>query len=104
MNNLAEPRILHLAFVAKCEKQIVVKLLTCNFSCQKDFDSIVFLVIRGLMCNLDSLSQEFRLFKVDRPKTGRVRAKHVLQDNVTGACPLVICRHKDRKYSSILAY
>ena len=34
-NNLAAPRILHVAFLAKCAKQRVVRLLTCNFHCQK---------------------------------------------------------------------
>ena len=41
--NLAAPRILHVAFFAKCEKQGVVKLLTCNFYCQKtDLDTVAF--------------------------------------------------------------
>ena len=34
-NNLAAPRILHVVFLAKCEKKRVVRLLTCNFHCQK---------------------------------------------------------------------
>ena len=41
-------------------------------------DSVVFLVIKGLLCDLGSLSQELRLFKFDRPKTGSVRAKTCL--------------------------
>ena len=41
-----------------------------------------FLVVKGLLCNLGSLSQEFRLLKFDRPKTGSVRAKACL----TGQC------------------
>ena len=37
-----------------------------------------FLVTKGLLCNLGSLSQKLRLLKFDRPKTVSVRAKTCL--------------------------
>ena len=70
-NDLAAPRIL-----AKCEKQGVVKLLTCNFYCLKNrlADTVAFLVIKGLLCNLGSRSQQLRPLKCERPDTACIRA------------------------------
>ena len=81
-NNLAALTILHVAFVTKCEKQRVVKLLTCDFHCQTNLDSVVFLVMKGLLCNLGSLSQELQLLEFDWPKTGHGQIKTCL----TGQC------------------
>ena len=79
-NNFAVPKLRHVAFVARlarCKEQRVVNLSTCNFYCQTDLDSFSF-VIKGLMWNLVSVSQELRLFKFDRLKAGRVWAKTCL--------------------------
>ena len=56
---------MYIAFVAKCEKQGVIKLLACNnyFYCETHLDSI------------DSLLQELQLLKFNHLKTGCVHAK-----------------------------
>ena len=59
-----------------CSK--VTKILTCNFYCQTNFGFSCFLVVKGLLCNLGSLLQEFRLLKFDGPKSDSVRAKACL--------------------------
>ena len=67
--------------LAKCERQRVVKLLTCNFYCLKnrlaDTKSVaIFLVIKGLLWNLGSRSQQLRPLKFEQPDTACIRASN----------------------------
>ena len=60
----------------KVRKQRVVKLLTCNFYCLKKpaCGYSCFLVIKGLLCNLGSRSQQLQPLKFQRPDTACIRA------------------------------